>query len=234
MASIDSGKRIYADGTYLAHNPAWHEEDSPYKASLVKRMIDRAGLAPKTIADVGCGAGLVTEIVSRTFDARVVGFDTSADASRFWPQRHADNLRFVLGDYASGEERFDLALCLDVFEHVPDYLGFIASLRSKSDYVIFNIPLDMCVAKLLSPGLRMVRENVGHLHYFNSYTAAETVRYAGYTIVDSFLATPVFSLPPHNVPQAIMALPRMALALISHSAAATLVGGYSLVVLAKS
>lgn len=232
-ALANDGRRIYADGEYLSRNPHWHAEDSPYKAGLVKRAIARSGLKPRTIADIGCGAGLVAEIVARDSGAEVVAFDVSPDAASFWPRRQADNLRFVLGDYCSVEDRFDVALCLDVFEHVPDYIGFLQAIRTRSDHIIFNVPLDMCVAKLVSPGIRWAREQVGHLHYFNRYTALATIRDAGYTIEDSFLATPVMSLPPRNMMQAAILLPRLVTGLISSRAAATLLGGYSLVVIAK-
>lgn len=230
----ESSIGIYSDGRYLAHNPDWHQEDSSYKAGLVQRILDRNSLRPSAIADIGCGAGRVAELLARSLGrAQVVGFDISPDASKFWEGRQSDNLRFVLGDYSASGERFDVALCLDVFEHVPDYLGFLSAIRKKSDYVIFNIPLDMCVIKLITSGIRRAREEVGHLHYFNEYTALSTIRQAGYMIEDAFLATPVFSTLPRNILQGMMAFPRIAVGLISAGAAATLLGGYSLVVLAK-
>lgn len=225
---------IYSDGQYLAHNPGWHEEDSAYKVGLVQRMLDRAGLRPQRIADIGCGAGLVAELVARSpGHPQVVGFDVATDAAKFWARRRSNNLQFVLGDYCASDQRFDLALCLDVFEHVPDYLGFLRAIRKNSDQIIFNVPLDMCVIKLIAPGIRRARERVGHLHYFNEYSALETIRDAGYAIEDSFIATPVFSMLPQNVPQALAFVPRLILSAISRRAAATLLGGHSLVVLAR-
>ena len=44
---------------------------------------------------------------------------------------------------------YDLILCIDVFEHVEDYIGFLKTLKNKSKYHIFNIPLDMCALKVL-------------------------------------------------------------------------------------
>ena len=32
-------KSIYSNGDYLENNEEWHEEDSPYKASFVQKMI---------------------------------------------------------------------------------------------------------------------------------------------------------------------------------------------------
>ena len=225
----------YTDGQYLEKNRSWHEEDSPYKAGLVKDIIAENHLQPRKIADIGCGSGLVAELVAQAFPAaQVDGYDISPDAAKFWPARKAPNLSLKLAEYTGIDERYDIALCLDVVEHVEDYLGFLKDIRPRSRFVIFNIPLDMCVIKLVTPGLRRARENVGHLHYFNAYTAQESVKHAGYSIVDCHIASPIFHTLPRNGFQWLALLPRMALSLIGKTAAATLVGGHSLVVLAET
>jgi hypothetical protein len=50
---------IYTDGRYQAENPAWHSEDSPWKAGKVAGLLTKHGLAPRTVAEIGCGAGQV-------------------------------------------------------------------------------------------------------------------------------------------------------------------------------
>jgi SAM-dependent methyltransferase len=225
---------IYSDSTYLSQNRTWHEEDSPYKVGLIGKIVARNDIAFASLADVGCGAGLVAELLAKKYPgAQVHGYDVSDDASGFWAKRSAPNLQYFHTDYARAGKQYDLATCLDVFEHVEDYYGFIRNVSRNSTHIIFNIPLDMCVIKLITPGIRRARESVGHLHYFNRYTAVETVQDCGLEIVDSFLANPFFSTPPRNALQAILALPRMALALVSKRLCATLLGGHSLVVLAK-
>lgn len=225
---------IYSDTTYLQNNRTWHEEDSPYKVGLIARIIEKNRIDFGLIADIGCGAGLTTELMARRYpDATVHGYDVSEDASAFWAKRSGGNLQYFRADYAASGRHYDLATCLDVFEHVEDYYGFIRKVSRNSNHIIFNIPLDMCVIKLVTPGIRRARENVGHLHYFNRYTAIQTIQDCGLEIVDMFLANPFFSAPPRNPLQAVLALPRMILALISKRLCATLLGGHSLVVLAR-
>jgi SAM-dependent methyltransferase len=226
---------IYRDGRYLQKNDSWHEEDSPYKAGIVGKIIDANRIEPKSIADIGCGSGLVAELIAKAYpNAQVDGYDISPDAASFWKKRKAPNLSFKLEDYARSDGQYELAMCLDVFEHVEDYYGFLRSIRPRSRHIVFNIPLDMSVIKLVTPGIRRARNEVGHLHYFNVYSAQETLKDCGYEIVDSFVSSPLFSTLPRNAFQWVAALPRMALSAVSKSAAATLLGGHSLVVLAKS
>ena len=52
-------ENIYTEphGEYLRNNPAWHVEDSSWKARQVMKMLNRNSLNPKTVAEAGCGAG---------------------------------------------------------------------------------------------------------------------------------------------------------------------------------
>jgi SAM-dependent methyltransferase len=184
---------------------------------------------------MGCGAGRVAAILAGTFsDRQFYGFDTSKDAARFWPGNAAANLTFSSQSMLDVTQTFDLVLCLDVFEHVDDYIGFLRRLRERGSKFIFNVPLDMSVAKLLTGGLRFVREEVGHLHYFNAYTAKETLAYAGYKIEDSFLSAMFRHTMPRNLRQAFMLAPRLLTSVLGDRLSAILTGGYSLVVLASA
>ena len=126
------------------------------------------------------------------------------------------------------EEKFDLIICLDVFEHVEDYIGFLRKLRRHAKKFVFNIPLDLNFAKLAG-GYKEVRENVGHLHYFNVYTALETLKLAGFAVEDHFLSAQ--KLKPRTIKHYLVALPRKLP--IPASLSAKLFGGYSLVVTAN-
>ena len=50
-------KGIYTNGYYLEKNPTWHVEDSSWKAKNIIKMMKRNNIVPKTICEVGCGAG---------------------------------------------------------------------------------------------------------------------------------------------------------------------------------
>src|SRR2546422_9485744 len=82
LVSIDSESEIYRNGSYLDKNPSWHIEESPFKVRQIQRMIMRQNLAPKTVCDVGCGAGLVLAELQPHLPSDCVcwGYDISPDA----------------------------------------------------------------------------------------------------------------------------------------------------------
>ena len=220
-------KNIYDDKTYLKKNPNWHIEDSPYKVSLVLKAIKRSNINFKNMIDIGCGAGVVTNLLSEKYpDKQFQGIDVSQDASKFWQEGKNGNLKFS-GD---SDDFFDLAICLDVFEHVEDYMGFLKNIKSKAKTFIFNIPLDMSVIKLVSPGLRHAREDVGHLHYFNSFTALATLEKCGYVIEDSFLSAAFLKTKPRNFKQLVLLFPRLLTLFLGKKMGSILFGGISIVV----
>jgi SAM-dependent methyltransferase len=227
---------IYSDGEYLEHNKTWHAEDSPYKASFVADSIERNRVRFETCADIGCGAGLVTEILAEKYpNAEFVGYDFSKDAQKFWAQRKKlQSLSYRSEDFLESPQPVDLVVCLDVFEHVEDYFGFLRSLRTKGRNFVFNIPLDMNVLRVATPGIRYCRKEVGHLHYFNEYTAIETLKDCGYHVVDTKLSVAYLAAMPRNMKQWVVLPIRLLSIALGKSFAAKFFGGISLVVYARA
>lgn len=224
---------IYNEGTYLGFNSSWHQEDSPYKAGLVIDLLDK--LSVKSVLEVGCGAGEILNILSRHFpDIQFYGYDISADAASFWVEKQSANLGFTRANLIESDKHADAVLCLDVFEHIEDYMGFLRKLKSHGAYFIFNVPMDMCVIKLLTSGLRYARKEVGHLHYFNEWSAKATLADCGYEIEVARLSPAFLKIPPRNFRQALVVVPRIvAHFLLGKRLACKLLGGYSLIVRAK-
>ena len=221
---------IYENQKYLKKNPNWHIEDSPYKANLVLKAIKKSKINFTNMVDIGCGAGRVIKILSQKYPNKFFhGVDFSPDASKFWDVGKSKNLKYS----QDIDQKFDIALCLDVFEHVDDYLGFLKDIKTKAKFFIFNIPLDMNVVKLLSPGIRYVRENAGHIHYFNIYTAKETLKRCGYEIINSSTSIGFLGTPPRNIRQWIILIPRLLSLLLGKNFSSILFGGSSITVVAK-
>ncbi|HEX8255651.1 MAG TPA: class I SAM-dependent methyltransferase [Thermoanaerobaculia bacterium] len=228
---------IYTDGTYLANNPGWHEEDAAWKATRIVDILRRNNVQARTIAEVGCGSGAVLEAVSRTLGAtaQCVGYDISPQAAAIAGKRTAQNLSFVHGDLLTADVApFDVLLAIDVIEHVDDCLGFVRKLKARAREKVFHIPLDLSVQSVLraSP-IMQTRREVGHIHYFTKETALATLTDAGLEIVDWFYTSGAIDLPAKALRGRLAKLPRAAAFRVAPDLAARVLGGFSVMVLAR-
>jgi len=237
LVSVNSESAIYRDGSYLKNNPSWHIEESPFKVRQIKRMMKRQKLAPKTVCDVGCGAGLVLAELQPHLPSDCVcwGYDISPDALAMSAGRANEKLRFRMRDIRKDQcdTYFDLLLMLDVFEHVEDYMGLVRSVRSKAKQKMFHIPLDLSVqAVLRKNGLLLRRDHHAHLHYFTKETALRTLTDVGYTIVDYFYTPRCIELGDLFI-QKMARIPRQISFALAPDLTVRVLGGYSLLVLAE-
>jgi SAM-dependent methyltransferase len=228
---------IYTTGKYLENNPGWHTGDSAWKSRQILRLIRNHNLQPRTVCEVGCGAG---EILSRMHEdlpeSQFTGYEISPQAYELCAARQRDRLRFVLGDLLETREKFDLLLCIDVFEHIPNYLSFLERLREHAGRFIFHIPLDLSVLTILRPNrLLKGRYGVGHLHLFTYELALAVLKDTGYAVDDSFLTAGGLELEKNQrqIRTVLANLPRRIVGGFSPRIAARLLGGYSLLVLAE-
>lgn len=225
---------MYGDGRYLAHNPTWDAEHSGWKAARIVELCRDHAVEPSSCIEVGCGAGGIIAALGTEWPSCVlVGYDPSADAITL-ARRHArDNLTYRHGAPPS-DERADLVVCADVFEHVDDCLGFLRGLRPHGGVFVFHIPLDMNLPALLFPSILLrTRERVGHVHYFGVETALATLRDAGYQVVDSRVTAGCVAFPSPGLFGALLRFCRAVGHRLSPIWASRLLGGYSLLVLAR-
>lgn len=226
----------YTDGQYLQANPGWHQDDSPMKARWIDAMLRRNGLDPVTVAEIGCGAGgILTALHAMRPGARFDGYEISPQAFALAAPRANDTVRFHHADMLAGDAGgFDLLMAIDVFEHVPDYLGFLRGLRGRAAHTLFHIPLDMSVQMLLRAGLfSRVRRDLGHLHYFSRETAFDTLRECGYEIVDWRYTHWAREIPDLPLRTRVANLPRRAVGAVNADLAVRLFGGASALVLTR-
>ena len=230
---------IYTTGEYLENNPTWDEEDSPWKAQQILKMLSRNNIHPTSICEVGCGAGEILHQLYLALPNNVSfeGFEISPQAYELSKQKTHDRLTFFLKDLLKETERhFDLLLAIDVFEHVEDYLGFLRGLRVKANYKIFHIPLDISVQRvLLCKPILSRRQEVGHLHYFTKETALATLEDTGYEIIDHFYTASTLELPrpSKSIIYSLGKLPLRLFSRLNQDLTVRVLGGHSLMVLAK-
>jgi cyclopropane fatty-acyl-phospholipid synthase-like methyltransferase len=228
---------IYSDGSYLEQNPHWHEGDSAWKAAHIATMLQRNQLTPATVCEVGCGAGEILRSLSlRSLPGSVKfdGYDISSDAYAICAPKQTETIRFHLADLLEQDQHYDLALAIDVVEHVEDYYSFLRRLKPKARHKIFHIPLELSALMVArrSP-LMHQRRTAGHLHHFSKETALACLEDTGYQVIDYFYTSGRTELGNLAWKTRLLKGPRKALGAVSPDAAARLLGGYSLLVLAE-
>ncbi len=233
MAKVAS---IYLDGTYAGHNQQFGDDNASWKAGFIQALLADRGVRPETVCEVGCGGGgILVELAERLPEAReLVGFEPMPEAFAQAEGRTSERLRFVNGSYEEHRgDPFDLALCIDVFEHVEDCFEFLRGMRPLAKQFVFHIPLDMNTQMVLrGKPIMHVRNSVGHIHYFSKDTAIATLEDTGYEVLEHRYVAGANERST-RLKSRLLRLPRSVLFRLSNDFAARLLGGYSLLVFAR-
>ena len=228
----------YTSGAYAVDNPDWHESDAPHKARALAELIRFAGLRPRTVIDVGCGSGgvlyhLMRRLQSELPETAWEGWDIAKEAIRRARKHEGGRLHYVGEDFLASERQADLLLVIDVIEHVADDLAFLQSLRSRGTWFLFRIPLDLSALDLVRPHrLIRARRTLRHRHFYTRELAVQLLEEAGFEVERvEYDRVP----PPTDTPRrAWVDWVRTSLFARAPDLTARLLGGYSLLVLARS
>jgi hypothetical protein len=227
--------KMYSDGSYLAKTRGtWHLEDSPFKAKQVAKMLARhPDVQPKTICEIGCGSGGILSELQNMLPNYITftGYEIS-------PQAHAISTRFVnlrcqfvLGDAFADSLTYDLALVMDVIEHVEDCFSFLRAAKRKGIFKLYHIPLETHATATLR-GINGW-DSVGHIHLFTIETALKSLEYTGHRVIDWILTDGALSNVNTPTRTRVANLLRLPLAKVSMKLTVRLIGGYSMLILTE-
>ncbi len=186
---MSSLAKIYQDGTYASKNGSFGDDNASAKIGWALQACKKYDISPGTIAEVGCGAGAILLGVAEALNpARAVGYEPMPEAYQVARSRETSAVSFksqIIGPDC--DDFFELVLCFDVFEHIEDYFGFLRNLRKLGENFLFHIPLDMS-AQMVARGapIQMVRDEVGHIHYFSKDSAIAALDECGYAVRGHF------------------------------------------------
>lgn len=144
-------------------------------------------------------------------------------------------LEFHLGDFHTiNKQKYDVLLMLDVFEHVRDPFTFLESSIPYATYFVFHIPLDLSASSVLrTQPLLQSRKKVGHLHFFTKDLALETLQDCGYKVIEWRYTGASLSSPNRSWKTRLASLPRRLAYTVNRDFGVRLLGGETLLVLAK-
>jgi 2-polyprenyl-3-methyl-5-hydroxy-6-metoxy-1,4-benzoquinol methylase len=146
----------------------------------VGELLRRAG--PRSIVDVGCGEGVLTEQWARSHpNTRLVGIDLDDPKLRAeWERRRQPNLDFIagIGDKLPFEDgEFEAATAMEVLEHVPDPQAVLAEMaRVASRWLLVSVPREPLWRALnVARGayLRELGNTPGHLNHWTKRSFAD-------------------------------------------------------------
>jgi len=235
---------IYKTKEYLEQNPTWHEKDSPWKTTQIRRVLTSDFLDKNfsdkriSIFDIGAGVGTVLGLLKDALQEQdylvdATGIDPSPDAIKTaqekWPQ-----LRFENISIQEVEKSYDVCMLIDVIEHVDDPADFIQETRKHASYILLHIPLDENLNIKLRNRYQHLRDTVGHIHYYDTSKALKLLRDQDLEVLDYVYTKPYeVSWNTKTLKNKIALYPRKLLSAVSPRASAKLLGGMSMMVLTK-
>lgn len=179
-------ERARLENEYLAwhgHQIKGYSNNTSTSESLKTDRIvfarEKVGLPPKKIIDFGCGDGsFAVELASSGFEVVAVDF---SDVLASFKLQNA-NVRFMGMNLDEAwvdrlvPESFDIALCLEILEHLLrdyDFLYNIRRILKPSGYIILSVPL---------------KDNMTiddhHLRYFPKFSLYKLLQSAGYRNIE--------------------------------------------------
>jgi len=182
--------RFYDEG-YNTRDPSeaaryarWRALGAVGKADHVLELCERAGVAPTSTLEVGCGDGaLLSELHRRDFGGRLAGVEITQGAVEIARGRaEIDSVELYDGsrlDVPDGT--YELGILSHVLEHVPDPPSLLAEVARACRAVVVEVPLEQNIsAKRASK--REHADEVGHLQRLSREDARMIVTRAGLRI----------------------------------------------------
>jgi SAM-dependent methyltransferase len=178
----------YTDGSYWANRKGFRSE---YKVPLILAAIEQAGVKlddTTRILEVGCGNGAFlwpfSEVLARSgIRPRLEGIDIAANAITEAQQLAGENPpMFACTTLDSHESSYDIALLIDVVEHVPCPVDFLVSVRRVAPLIFLHLPIGHSFLHLVAGRPTASYHAYRHIHFFSLETARLLIEDAGWRI----------------------------------------------------
>jgi SAM-dependent methyltransferase len=164
----------------------WRALGARSKADHVAILCARAGLAPRTVVEIGCGDGaLLAAMADRGIGEVYDGFELSGPAAEIARSRRVPGARRIEAydgarvPAADGE--YDLAVLSHVLEHVTDPAALLAEAARVAPAVLVEVPLESNRSARRPQKVAEARA-IGHIQAFDRTDIHRLATSAGLTI----------------------------------------------------
>lgn len=182
--------RRFYDQAY-SHGPAqsglyarWRALGAIGKADHVIALCERAGVAPSTTLEVGCGDGaLLCELRARGFGGTLAGAEIAEAAVEIAARRsEIDSVALYDGGHLREPDgAYELGILSHVLEHVPDPAALLGEVARVCETVVFEVPLEANVSARRASKREHAQE-VGHLQRLDRDAARGIAARAGLSV----------------------------------------------------
>lgn len=190
--SSDSGVHVaaqYTSGAYF-QDPGRHGADAKFKAECFMRLFAKNArrinsAALKSYTDVGCGSGVVVQLIAEALRRNGVALDTvkGYDVSPHVKHLRSPSTEFVHGDFCETGDHADLVTLFDVVEHAVDPIGFLKKISARCRILALHIPLDDSLSNAMRDKFRDLIEDPGHILFLDTTRALNLMTLAGLKII---------------------------------------------------
>jgi SAM-dependent methyltransferase len=181
-----------AEGRDATLYGGWRELCGEGKADHVAELARRLPDPPRTVAEVGCGDGvLLTLLARRGVGESHHGFEISERAVEIAAGRPEIErvARFDGATLPVPDGAYDLGILSHVLEHVPEPLPLLREVGRACRAVVVEVPLEDN-RSASRPAAEAGRHEIGHLHRFGRGAVRRLVAEAGMR-VEAELADPL-------------------------------------------
>lgn len=156
-----------------------------------------SGNPESVVLDIGCGSGHGSNNLSGRFK-KIYGVDIAPEAIDYAKENwSAPNVEFLLGSGTSipfEDNFFDIAVALEVFEHVQDWRKFLSEIKRvvKNDSLVF---ISTPNREVYSPGAKVGQKPNNPYHFFELSVAEFKNTLSEFFVIEKFYGqrTPVYN-----------------------------------------
>ena len=169
-------------------NPGLHEEDSQWKTSKLCPLVDaflvRHQKDEIILLDVGGGAGAILSEIANLIrrhqnkSVKKYALDLSPGALEIQCARNPDIVKALSEDIRKTslvDKEVDLALMIDVLEHIPEPYRALEELKRIARFVIFKVPIEKTLWTKMADFVRgpqrkqEILASIGHVNFYTPH-----------------------------------------------------------------